>query len=111
MQISTNVFFPLKAPEFVVKQYSLDGNYEGLHPLKSILNSICCTSVWQSEMKMNANFRQTCRFSIDNIAKNQMRFYELFLILPSNNGTKLVNVPLRVLNFVRGGFERNRVHL
>lgn len=34
-----------------------------------------------------------------------MYFYELFLV----DQSRLINVPLRVLNFNRGGVERNRV--
>lgn len=38
-----------------------------------------------------------------------MQFYELYLVDRSAIQSRLINIPIRVLNFARGGIERNKV--
>ena len=106
-----NYWINLQEFRFVVKRYGLDGSYENIVPLNLIFPSKCCTGRWRTETTVNANSRYSCRFKSNdlNAASDAMHFFELFLVDPTKNGTQLISVPLRVMNFIRAGFPRNQV--
>ena len=94
----------------IVKQFSLEGLYEGTRPLQSVFTSLCCVSDWPTLLKANANHRQSCRLSLQQFETSHMHFYELYIVHQEANKTKLISVPLRVASFTRGGILRNQVN-
>lgn len=67
---------------------------------------MCCTGAW-SPVQRNANTRETCSLSLKNFNQEDTLFYELYFV----DQFRLINVPIRVLSFIRGGIERNKVSL
>lgn len=97
--------------EFVVKQYAADGTYQSIQPLESVFNSLCCSTSW-NPIQRNINVHKTCLLYPKRLVKTDMRFYELYFVdraFQSSNQSRLINVPLRILNFIRGGMLRNKV--
>lgn len=93
----------------VVKRFSLEGLYEGIQPLQSVFDSLCCANDWPTPMRTKTNQRQSCRLNSHPFEKHHMFFYELYIIHKEANKTKLINIPLRVASFTRGGNLRNQV--
>lgn len=102
--------FAFQTMEFVVKQYGLNGTYQLIQPLRSIFTSLCCTGIWR-KIQRNANIYQSCPLRLKTASIAQMRFYELYFVDQAVNQSRLINIPVRVLNFVRAGVQRNRVSL
>ena len=94
----------------VVKQFSLEGLYQGIRPLQSVFTSLCCVSNWPKLLRTNTNQRRSCRLGTQTeFQRRQMHFYELYIVHQEANNTKLINVPLRVASFTRAGNLRNQV--
>ena len=57
----------------------------------------------------NANNRESCSLHNKQFSITDMQFYELYLVDRSAIQSRLINIPIRILNFARGGIERNKV--
>ena len=93
--------------DFVVKQYAVDGTYETIQPLQAVYTTLCCTGLW-SPVQRNINLQHSCSLYPKAFNKADMHFYELYFIDRAVNQSRLINVPVRVLNFARGGTLRNK---
>lgn len=94
----------------MVKQYALDGTYLLIQPLQSVFKSLCCTGTWKP-IQRNANIYHSCSVYSKVFNMADMRFYEIYFIDRAINQSRLINVPIKILNLVRGGVQRNRVSL
>lgn len=94
----------------MVKQYSLDGKYKRIQPLQSVFSTLCCSGFWGAANR-NTNIRHTCALNPKAYDKSDMRFYELFFVDRAVNQSRLINVPIRNLNFARMGIHRNKASL
>nr|CAH0112295.1 unnamed protein product [Daphnia galeata] len=93
--------------DFVVKQYALDGTYLLIQPLRSVFSSLCCTGTWRP-IQRNANIFHSCTLHSKVLRMADMRFFEIYFVDRAINQSRLINVPVKVLNIVRGGVQRNR---
>jgi hypothetical protein len=96
--------------DFMVKQYALDGTYLLIQPLQSVFKSLCCTGTWKP-IQRNANIYHSCSVYSKVFNMADMRFYEIYFVDRAINQSRLINVPIKILNLVRGGVQRNRVSL
>lgn len=94
--------------DFVVKQYALDGTYLLIQPFRSVFSSLCCTGTWRP-IQRNANIYHSCTLHSKVLRMADMRFFEIYFVDRAINQSRLINVPVKVLNIVRGGVQRNRV--
>ncbi|XP_046440894.1 meckelin-like [Daphnia pulex] len=93
--------------DFMVKQYALDGTYLLIQPLQSVFKSLCCTGTWKP-IQRNANIYHSCSVYSKVFNMADMRFYEIYFVDRAINQSRLINVPIKILNLVRGGVQRNR---
>lgn len=91
----------------MVKQYTLNGTYQMIQPLQSVFTSLCCTGFW-GPIYRNTNIRHSCALNPKVYDKADMHFYELYFVDRAVNQSRLINIPVKISNFIRGGVLRNK---